>query len=125
MATLKQCLVVDDSDIVRRYTRLIFEALDFRVTEAATAEEATQRILTETPEFIMVDWRIPGSNMIEFIQSVRQAPDGNEPHIIYMMTENDPIENQAATRAGANGTILKPFNKDIIAFKLHEIKVAA
>lgn len=122
---MRHCLIVDDSEIVRRYTRLIFEDLGFRVIEAENTQEALTRLSSESPEFVLVDWRIPGEDTIDLISWVRQMPLSERPHIMYLTTENDSAEIQRAMRAGADSFLLKPFNKPIIEMKLQEIRLAA
>lgn len=41
------------------------------------------------------------------------------------MTENDVPDVTRAFKAGADDYLLKPFNREIIEMKLHEIQVAA
>lgn len=119
------CFVIDDSDIIRRYTRLIFESLNFRVSEAENALAAIERLRTESPDYIMLDWRLPDCNSIELLTKIRALPSQKRPYIIYVATENDPGELQRALRYGADNFILKPFNREIIEIKLREIKAAA
>ena len=119
------CFVIDDSDIVRRYTRLIFESLNFRVGEADGPIAAMERLRSESPDFILVDWRMPGANSIELIGKIRMLPLAKRPHIIYVVTETDPHDIQRAIAHGADSFVLKPFNREIIEMKLHEIRVAA
>lgn len=119
------CLIVDDSDIIRKYARLIFESLDFRAIEAETTAGALDRLAGETPHVILADWRIPGCNTHEFIAEVRRMNLERRPYIIYLATENDAGDFQRAQIAGADDFLLKPFNRDIIEMKLQEIRVAA
>ncbi len=119
------CFVVDDSDVIRKYTRLIFESLDFRVSEADSPIAAMERLLSESPDYILVDRRMPGVNSIEFIAKIRTLPLDQRPHIMYVVTEIDNLEIQRALTAGADSYLVKPFNREIIEMKLHEIRVAA
>lgn len=122
---MQHCLIVDDSEIIRRYTRLIFEDLGFRVIEAENSEQAFVRLKSESPDFVLVDWRIPGENPIDLVAWVRQLPLAKRPHIMYLTTENDGLEIERAFAAGADSFLLKPFNKPIIEMKLQEIRLAA
>lgn len=122
---MQHCFIVDDSDIIRRFTRLIFENLDFRVSEAENPANAIERLKTDSPDIILVDWRIPGANMFEFISLVRKMPLSSRPTIIYMPTENDEADIQRATSAGADTYLLKPFNTEIVQMKLQDLKSAA
>ncbi|MBN9247848.1 response regulator [Hyphomicrobium sp.] len=119
------CFVIDDSEIVRKYTRLIFENLGFRVSEADSPIAAMERLRTEAPDYILLDWRMPGSNSVELLGKIRTLPLGVRPYIIYMVTENDPLEIQRALSHGADNFLLKPFNRQIVEMKLLEIRTAA
>lgn len=119
------CFIVDDSDVIRKFTRLIFESLGFRVSEADSPIAALERLATETPDYILVDWRMPGENSIEFITKIRALPLERRPHIIYVVTENEPHEIKRAIANGADSFLLKPFNREIIEMKLAEIRVTA
>lgn len=119
------CFVIDDSEIVRKYARLIFEDLDFRVSEADSSVAALERLRTESPDYILVDWRLPGSNSIELVAKLRALPLAQRPHILYVVSENDVLEIQRAVAHGADGYLTKPFNREIIKMKLHEVRVAA
>ena len=122
---MQHCFIVDDSDIVRKYARLIFESLDFRVSDAAQTTGIAERFASDCPDFVIVDWRIPGCNTFEFIASVRKLNLARRPFIIYLATENDSADLQRAFKAGADDYLMKPFNREIIKIKLHEIRVAA
>lgn len=122
---MKTCLIVDDSDIVRKYTRLIFENLGFRVIEAESPKEAMDRMSDDTPHLILADWKMPGANTHDFIGQIRRMPQNRRPYIVFLSTENDVAELDRASVAGADDFLLKPFNRDIIAIKMQDIMLAA
>jgi two-component system, chemotaxis family, chemotaxis protein CheY len=119
------CFVIDDSEIIRKYTRLIFESLGFRVSEADGPVAAMERLRSGSPDYILLDWRMPGANSLELISKIRALPLDPRPYIIYVVTENDPFEIQRALSHGADNFLLKPFNRQIVEMKLLEIKTAA
>jgi two-component system, chemotaxis family, chemotaxis protein CheY len=119
------CFIIDDSDIIRKYSRLIFESLGFRVSEADSAVAAIERLRAEAPDFIIVDWRMPDTNSIELVGRIRALSVKARPYIIYCLTENEPFEIQRALANGADSYLLKPFNRQIIEMKLQEIRAAA
>ena len=122
---MKICLVVDDSDIIRKYTRLIFESLGYRCIEAESPQEAFDKLAGAPPELILVDWRMPGTDSRAFIAELRKQKLDLRPYIIYLTTDNDAADIQRALKAGADDFLLKPFNRDIIEMKIREIRVAA
>lgn len=122
---MKHILIIDDAPIIRRYGRLIFESLGFRVSEAETEAEAIERSSSDNPDYVLVDWIIPGVSSLELIAKLRRTLVENPPYIIYLTTENDAAEISKAFKVGADDYLLKPFNRDIVEMKLHEIAVAA
>ncbi len=122
---MKHILIVDDSPIIRKFGRLIFESLGFRVSEAETGAETLERARSDPPDFILVDWILPSVNSHELIHKLRREHAEKRPYIIYLVTENDVPDVTRAFKAGADDYLLKPFNREIIEMKLHEIQVAA
>lgn len=119
------CLIVDDSEIIRKYARLIFESLGYRVIEAETPKEAIDRLADDAPHLILADWKMPGASTHDFIAQVRRLKLARRPYIVYLSTENDVADLDRASVAGADDFLLKPFNRDIIAMKLQEVRLAA
>ena len=122
---MQHCLVIEDSSIIRRVARSIFESLGYRVSEAQTAAETLEHIAADAADLILIDWIIPGTNVPELISSIRKIKTGKRPFILYLTTENDEADLRIAFRAGADDYLLKPFNREIIEMKLNEIRVAA
>ena len=122
---MKTCLIVDDSEIVRKYARLIFESLGYRVLDADRPQAAFERLEGETPDLILADWKMPGASTHDFIAQVRRMTNLRRPYILYLSTENDAADFDRAAKAGADDYLLKPFNREIIEMKLQEIRVAA
>lgn len=120
MISQQTCLIVEDSDVVRKVTRHVIESLGFSVNDVATTDEALARCKREMPDLIVLDWHILGSLPIDFIAAVRSLPLGRQPKILYVITNNDPAEIGRALTAGANDYLLKPFQKVNL-----EAKVAA
>lgn len=122
---MRHCFVIDDSEIVRKYTRLIFESLDYRVSDAETTAGVADRMLADAPDIVFVDWRLPGINSTDFIAKLRTQKLEKRPLIIYVATENSAADIKQALSAGADSYVLKPFNREIIQIMLHELRVAA
>ena len=118
---MKYCLVVDDSSVIRKVSRRILEEMAFRVAEAENGQKALSACQAEMPDAILLDWNMPVMDGYEFLTHLRQLPGGEEPKILFCTTENDVGHISRALHAGANEYIMKPFDKDILAAKLHEV----
>src|SRR5690348_2665875 len=119
--TMKTCLIVDDSAIIRKVARRILETLNFRVVEAENGERAFALCQRQLPDAILLDWNMPKMDGYEFLRALRVLPGGNRPKIVFCTTENDVPHIARALQAGANEYIMKPFDKAIVEEKFQEI----
>ena len=120
---MKQCLVVDDSRVIRTVARRIFEELQFSTGEAEDGMSALRACREQMPDVIFLDWNLPSMPGTEFLKSLRGQPGGNRPVVLFCTTENDAGEIANAMAAGANDFIMKPFDRLVLRAKLAEIGV--
>jgi two-component system chemotaxis response regulator CheY len=110
-------LVVDDSNLVRRYYRAALERAGFAVDEALNGLEAVEKLL-ETPfGLVIVDVNMPKMDGITFLSEMRAlpAPTGSVPALV-TSTEAGAQDKEAARRAGANYYLVKPVAEaDLVA----------
>lgn len=118
---MKQCLVVDDSRVIRKVARRILEELAFEIDEAADGQEALNRCRKSMPDAILLDWNMPVMNGIDFLRQLRNEPGGAIPVVVFCTTENDMEHISEAMLAGANEYVMKPFDGDIIQAKFMEV----
>ena len=118
---MQTCLVVDDSSVIRKVARRILEGLDFRIIEAEDGEKALEACKHELPDAVLLDWNMPVMDGYEFLRNLRQMPDGDRPKVVFCTTENDVAHIARALHASANEYIMKPFDKDIVTAKFHEV----
>ena len=117
-ASVKLCLVVDDSRVVRKVARRILEDLGFEVAEAGDGAEALAWVRTAMPDIVLLDWHMPVMNGLEFLRRLRQEPGGAAPKVVFCSVENDLDRIREALEMGADEYIMKPFDGDIVASKL-------
>lgn len=115
------CLVVDDSRVVRKVARRIAEDLGFSCEEAEDGQKAYEYCSKQMPDAILLDWNMPVMSGIEFLEKLRQMPNGQSPKVVFCTTENDMAHILRAMNAGANEYIMKPFDSDIIKSKFIQI----
>ena len=120
---MKQCLVVDDSSVIRKVARRIMEEVNFEVTEAENGQDALDKCRQNLPDVILLDWNMPVMDGLEFLIELRKDPCGEAPKVIFCTTENDMDHITQAITAGANEYIMKPFDKEIILSKLKEVEL--
>ena len=118
---MKRCLIIDDSSVIRKVARRIFEGFGFTISEAADGRQALDACVTEMPEAILLDWNMPVMDGYEFLRALRAMPGGDRPKVVFCTTENDLAHIARAMHAGADEYIMKPFDKEIVVAKLQEV----
>lgn len=120
----KSVLIVDDSKIVRKVTRRIYEALGcHHIDEAEDGQIALDKCIASMPDIIMLDWHMPVMNGITFLVELRALENGQHPVIIFCTTETNFECITNAITSGANEYVMKPFDEVIIKGKLEQLGI--
>jgi two-component system, chemotaxis family, chemotaxis protein CheY len=115
---MKTCLVVDDSEVIRKVARRIMNNLNFEAIEASNGQQALDLCEIRMPEMILLDWHMPVMGGMEFLQSFRPIFKKKRPFILFCATENDKMELARAITAGANDYVLKPYDREALKAKM-------
>lgn len=115
---MKNCLIVDDSRVIRKVTRHILEVLGLDVSEAGDGSEALSKCAEAMPDVILLDWNMPVMDGLEFLTTLRAGPEGDKPKVVFCTTENDVAHIRQAIDAGADEYVMKPFDQDTLQIKL-------
>ena len=101
-------LVVDDHPVVRDGIRGMLEReADLTVVgEATSGDEALTQVAALTPDVVLMDLRMPGSDGVGAIRALRAA-DRDWPRILVLTTYDTDTDIHAAVDAGADGYLLK------------------
>jgi two-component system chemotaxis response regulator CheY len=118
---MKQCLIVDDSRIMRKIARKILEQLKFVIDEAEDGAAALDHCRQSMPDAILLDSNLPTMSGVDFLRMLRREPSGAKPVVVFCMTENDIAQVTEAIGAGANEYLIKPFDKEIVQTKFAEV----
>lgn len=118
---MKIFMIADDSPVIRKVLRRIVEDLGFVVVEAENGIEAQEKCSSQMPDGILVDWDMPGLSGLELVTWLGKHPDAERTKILFCTSEVLVAEMTKAKRAGANGFLLKPFNREMIGRKFAEM----
>ncbi|WP_029352796.1 response regulator [Bosea sp. 117] len=118
---MRTCLVADDSSVVRKVARHIFESHGFSVVEASDGRQALDLVLREMPAAILLDWSMPTMDGFDVLKALRAMPGGDQPKVMFCAVENDLATLARARHGGADETILKPFDHQVLTAKMHAV----
>ena len=115
---MSQCLIADDSKIIRMLLNKIMSNLGFDVTEAEDGEEVVELCQLNEPDLIIMDYHLPVLEGIDAMYKIRSSRISKQPKIIFCSSLNDITIIKDALDGGADDYIIKPFDEEIIISKL-------
>ncbi len=100
-------LLADDQPLLRRGFRMILETeADLTVVaEAGDGEEAVDLAVRHTPDVVLMDIRMPGTDGVEATRRITAT--GPQPRVLILTTFDLDEYAFGALRAGASGFLLK------------------
>ena len=115
-------LVVDDFAAARKIVinSLAQLGLD-NAYEADDGFSALVRLKSALFDLVVIDWKMSKMSGMELLKQIRADP--NLKHIPVLMVSDDDLQENivAATKAGLNAYIIRPFEVNIFAEKLEKI----
>jgi two-component system KDP operon response regulator KdpE len=99
-------LIVDDEPQIRRVMLTTLTSHGYTVVEAASGEEALEKLRSERPDLIILDVNMPGISGIETCAEIRTSSDVP---IIMLTIRNSERDKVQALDAGADDYVVKPF----------------
>ena len=115
---MKQCLIVDDSDVIRKVVRRLMDRMHFEISEADSGQAALAQCSKHMPDVIILDWLMPAMTGIELMDALKDSKHDRLPYVLYCTTENDPADLSRAFAAGADDYLLKPYTREDLSAKL-------
>jgi two-component system chemotaxis response regulator CheY len=112
------CLLVDDSNVVRKAARRMLEELAITVDEARDGAEALAKCQEKIPDMILLDWNMPVMDGMEFFLNFKKLPNNETCKVIFCTTESEMSKIIAAMEQGASEYIMKPYDVEILRDKL-------
>jgi len=105
-------LIVDDQAAIRMLLREVFELEGFQVYEAPHGRTAIEQAKRYSPDFVLLDLKMPDMDGIEVLRAIRQfAPDV---HVAMITAYGDPDKLEAARSLGMLASFTKPFDIEIL-----------
>lgn len=111
-------LVVDDDEDILRLLSMRLRARGFRISTAASAEEALARVAVDTPRVVVSDVRLPGRDGLALFEEIHCT----RPTLpVILLTAHGTIPDAVdATSRGVFGYLTKPFDSQLLLEKIDQ-----
>ncbi|HVX80508.1 MAG TPA: phosphate regulon transcriptional regulator PhoB [Devosiaceae bacterium] len=103
-------LIVEDEADLALMMRYNLEAEGFRVSTAATGDEAAELMRETLPDLILLDWMLPGLSGIELCRRWRAREETARIPIIMITARGEEEERIRGLATGADDYVVKPFS---------------
>lgn len=101
-------LVVDDDASIRRMLQILLSDAGYRVSTAASGEEALAYVDLVTPDLILLDLMLPGINGRQVAERIKSNPQRPFIPIILVTARSDSRSKVSGLDAGADDYLAKP-----------------
>ncbi len=109
-------LVVDDDRRIRQLLQSYLIEHGFRVTVAASAAEAREKMRGVVFDILILDIMMPGENGLSLTQALRT--DGNRVPVLMLSALADPSDRIAGLESGSDDYLAKPFEPRELLLRL-------
>lgn len=117
-------LVVDDFAPMREIIRKVLQEIGYdseRIQEANDGATALPLLQLSNFDMLITDWNMPKLPGIDLLRAVRAEPRTAKLPVLMVTAEVKREQIIAATQAGVNGYIIKPFTASALAAKVQKI----
>lgn len=114
-------LVVDDTPINLKLTRILLAREGYATRTAASAEEALASLKESLPHLILADILLPGMDGLEFTRLVKADPRTRRIPVVALSALASADDEKRAREAGCDGYISKPIDTHALPKRLRQI----
>jgi len=111
-------LVIDDDDRIRSLLQKFLGKNGYRVSGAANAEDARQKMNGLHYDLLIIDVMMPGEDGLSLSSSIREF---NDIPIILLTALGDPEQRIAGLKTGADDYLAKPFEPEELLLRMDAI----
>ena len=116
-------LVVEDNDDAREMGATCLGMLGYSVAACATGEAALDWLGREQPGVLLVDIGLPGIDGYQFLRGARLVPGCASIPALAVTALGEPDDLRRTREAGFAGHVVKPFDVDELAHRIHTLLV--
>ncbi len=103
-------LVVDDDMALQRMVRHVLDKEGHDVRVADSAEAALVELRRKTPDFMILDVRMPGMSGFDLCRKIRQEKEFGSLPVIFLTSKADELNRVTGLEIGGDDYVVKPFS---------------
>ena len=116
----EQILIIDDTPVNLKLTRILLTNEGYTVRTAVDAEEAIAILETFHPDLMLVDIQLPGMDGLELARRVKADPRTRDIVVVALTAFAMKGDRERAMEEGCDGYITKPIDTRTLPLRLRE-----
>lgn len=117
----KRVLLVDDSQTVIQFEKMLLRDMGFEITAAKNGRLALQEIAARRPDLVLLDMVMPDMDGMETLRHLKGNPETKTIPVVVVTTKGDPELVAQALEAGCDEYVTKPIDKAELLAKLKRL----
>ncbi len=117
----ERIVIVEDDVSLAHMLKLTLEKEGYIVNIFHTAEEALPHLQKNPPEVLLLDIMLPGMSGLELLKLLKEAAETAKIPVIMVTAKKELSDVQTALTLGAEGYLVKPFDKKKLLQKIEEL----
>jgi two-component system, cell cycle response regulator DivK len=113
-------LIVDDTPVNLKLTRILLANEGYQVFTAGSAEEALELLRDHRPHLVLADIQLPGMDGLEMTRRIKQDPATSGITVIALTAFAMMGDEQKALAAGCDGYITKPIDTRTLGERIRQ-----
>jgi DNA-binding response OmpR family regulator len=114
----QQLLLVDDDALLRRSLAFNLEQAGYRVSTAASAEDALAMAGHVRPDLVLLDIGLPG---MDGLDAMRRFRDQLGVPVIFLTARRRELDQVLGLELGADDYVAKPFDLDVLLARIKAV----
>jgi len=118
MDNIATVLYIEDNSENRLLVRRVLQAEGYQVLEASSAQEALDLVLLKSPDLILMDINLPGTDGYTLTSRLKSIPSFSRIPIIALTANVMKGDRERTLEAGCDGYIQKPIDVDTLPHQI-------
>lgn len=117
----KVILCADDSVTMQTVAEITFRGTDYTYVGARSSDEALDKAKSQRPALVLADAVMPGKTGYDLCQALKSDPSTADVPVVILCGNSAPYDAARAAQVGADGTLTKPWDTQVMLDKVAEI----
>lgn len=118
---MEHILVVDDEEDILELVSYNLSKAGYRVSRAATGEEALKTARARVPDLVLLDLMLPGVDGFEVCNTLKRDPRTANVPVVMLTARGEEPDIVAGLEMGADDYVTKPFSPRVLLARVRAV----